>query len=80
MKRMVGRRIVDDEAKTAALVTVHRSWWRSDRYYVDDTSQITTNVLAGGGLIIRVVEADTYYSHGSWTKMSRKMIHSKAKV
>lgn len=80
MKRLVGRRLVDEGADMANLVIVDRGWGRQDEFYSE--GEIRHNVVNGGALWVTVVDKDevTQYSPRAWRRCRSRLVRSRAKV
>jgi hypothetical protein len=80
MKRMVGRRLVDDSAPAPVVqVTVYRRWWQPNHVYRSPTD-ISVNVLDSGVLFVNfgVAGPRHCYAPGQWVRMTSKVIDNKA--
>lgn len=78
MKRMVGRRLVDDSKPEMALVVVvHRRFW-NDEYY--DEGDIGVNITTAGVLQVTTKSGTVSYSPNGWRKVASKRVPSRSKV
>lgn len=78
MKKMVGRRVVDDSAPEMALVVVvHRRFWRKDEYYNEGDIGVH---ITGEVLQITTPSGIISYNHNSWKTVTSKRVPSRSKV
>lgn len=80
MRRLVGRRVVEERADMANLVIVDRGWGRRDEFYSE--GDIRCSIVNGGVLWITVIDKDqiTQYSPRSWRRCRSRMVRSRAKI
>lgn len=79
MKRMVGRRIVDEGTpRTARAVTVYRRWpWLQDEFYSEGEIEAT----AKDGILVIDLGTETHsYSPRHWRKVVYREVPSRARV
>jgi hypothetical protein len=82
MKRVVGRRLVDEGSpKTALLVTVHCRWpWQQDDFYSEVEGEIQVNVMSGGSLVITTPLMTRAYNPSQWKSVTKKIIRSRSRI
>jgi hypothetical protein len=82
-KRMVGRRVVEDNPQTATLVTVHRRWpWQRDDFYTEGGGESEIGVTINGNLTLTITTKDetVSYSPHDWRRVISKSVPKRSRI
>ncbi len=80
MKRIVGRRLIDDEPKTALAVTVYRRWWwQRDEFYSDQGMSV--NINPNHDILTVDMKTEVYsYNPRDWRKVVSREVPARSRV
>jgi hypothetical protein len=82
MKRVVGRRLVDEgSSKMASLVIVQRRWpWQQEDFYSEVEGELLVSIGDGGVLKVSTPNRLRIYNPSQWKTVTSRNIPSRTRV